>query len=113
MAIRFLLGNRCKIGTLYGERIAAPVCGLVRNDREIGHWFLKLMTLPRRERLWCSETDMHIRFIVNSFQTDKKQSLHQIRCRDCFYSSLDFSTMPQIMSTHCSMPRVLVSRQMS
>ena len=69
--------------------------------------------LPRRGRLWCSETDMHIRFIVNSFQTDKKQSLHQIRCRDCFYSSLDFPTMPQIMSTHCSMPRVLVSRQMS
>ena len=57
MAIRFLLGNWCKIGMLYRERIApqafpsvtTPVCGLVRNDREIGHWFLKLMTLPPGE----------------------------------------------------------------
>ena len=46
MAIRFLLGNMFKIGTLQGERIAAPVCALARNDREIGAWFLKLMTLP-------------------------------------------------------------------
>ena len=46
MAIRFLLGNMFEIGTLQGERIATPVCGLVRNDREIGPWFLKLMTLP-------------------------------------------------------------------
>ena len=45
MAIRFLLGNMFEIGTLQGERIATPVCGLVRNDREIGPWFLKLMTL--------------------------------------------------------------------
>ena len=49
MAIRFLLGNMFEIGTLQGERIATPVCGLVRNDREIGPWFLKLMTLPRGE----------------------------------------------------------------
>ncbi len=48
MAIRFLLGNMFKIGTLQGERIAAPVCALARNDREIGAWFLKLMTLPPR-----------------------------------------------------------------
>ena len=46
MAIRFLLGNMFKIGTLQGERIAAPVCATSRNDREIGAWFLKLMTLP-------------------------------------------------------------------
>ena len=32
VAIRFLLGNRCKIGTLYGERIATPVWALARND---------------------------------------------------------------------------------
>ena len=49
MAIRFLLGNMFKIGTLQGERIAAPVCALARNDREIGAWFLKLMTLPSGE----------------------------------------------------------------
>ena len=49
MAIRFLLGNMFKIGTLQGERIAAPVCALARNDREIGAWFLKLMTLPPGE----------------------------------------------------------------
>ncbi|MDY4582770.1 MAG: hypothetical protein SPD81_07965, partial [Candidatus Faecousia sp.] len=48
-AIRFLLGNMFEIGTLQGERIATPVCGLVRNDREIGPWFLKLMTLPPGE----------------------------------------------------------------
>ena len=46
MAIRFLLGNMFEIGTLQGERIATPVCGLVRNDRKIGACFLKLMTLP-------------------------------------------------------------------
>ena len=46
VAIRFLLGNMFEIGTLQGERIATPVCGLVRNDRKIGACFLKLMTLP-------------------------------------------------------------------
>ena len=51
MAIRFLLGNMFAIGTLQGERIATPVCGLVRNDREIGPWFLKLMTLPLRGKV--------------------------------------------------------------
>ena len=33
VAIRLLLGNRHKIRTLKGERIATPVCGLARNDR--------------------------------------------------------------------------------
>ncbi|MCI7810147.1 hypothetical protein MR626_12855, partial [bacterium] len=51
VAIRFLLGNMFEIGTLQGERIATPVCGLVRNDREIGPWFLKLMTLPLEEKV--------------------------------------------------------------
>ncbi len=59
MAIRFLLGNMFKIGTLQGERIAprafpsvtAPVCATSRNDREIGARFLKLMTLPEGEGL--------------------------------------------------------------
>ena len=46
VAIRFLLGNMFEIGTLQGERIATPVCGLVRNDRKNGACFLKLMTLP-------------------------------------------------------------------
>ena len=54
MAIRFLLGNMFEIGTLQGERIATPVCGLVRNDREIGPWFLQLMILPQRGGLMCS-----------------------------------------------------------
>ena len=49
VAIRFLLGNMFEIGTLQGERIATPVCGLVRNDRKIGACFLKLMTLPSGE----------------------------------------------------------------
>ena len=49
MAIRFLLGNMFEIGTLQGERIATPVCGLVRNDRKNGACFLKLMTLPSGE----------------------------------------------------------------
>ena len=56
MAIRFLLGNMFEIGTLQGERIATPVCGLVRNDREIGPWFLKLMTLPPRGKVLRSVT---------------------------------------------------------
>ena len=51
MAIRFLLGNMFKTGTLQGERIAAPVCATSRNDREIGAWFLKLMTLPPRGKV--------------------------------------------------------------
>ena len=36
VAIRILLGGRYKIATLQGERIAAPVCGLARNDRGNG-----------------------------------------------------------------------------
>ena len=59
MAIRFLLGNMFKTRTLQGERIAprafpsvtAPVCATSRNDREIGAWFLKLMTLPPRGKV--------------------------------------------------------------
>ena len=51
VAICFLLGNMFKTGTLQGERIAAPVCALARNDREIGAWFLKLMTLPPRGKV--------------------------------------------------------------
>lgn len=31
----------------------------------------------------------------------------------CYASSLDLSTMPQTMSTHCSIPSVPVSMQMS
>ena len=57
VAIRFLLGNMFEIGTLQGERIATPVCGLVRNDREIGPWFLKLMTLPPGGR-HCAPTSL-------------------------------------------------------
>ena len=59
MAIRFLLGNMFEIGTLQGERIATPVCGLVRNDREIGPWFLKLMTLPE------GDTTSYILYLIS------------------------------------------------
>ena len=79
MAIRFLLGNRCKIGTLSGERIAAPVCGLVRNDREIGHWFLKLMTLPRGG-WWIAEgeTDEEQRLLLTWNAARRKAITFQI-----------------------------------
>ena len=42
----FSLVTGTKSGRCKGERIAAPVCALARNDRENGAWFLKLMTLP-------------------------------------------------------------------
>ena len=45
----FSLVTGTKSGRCKGERIAAPVCALARNDRENGAWFLKLMTLPPGE----------------------------------------------------------------
>ena len=45
----FSLGTGTKLERCKGERIATPVCALARNDRKIGAWFLKLMTLPRGE----------------------------------------------------------------
>ena len=58
----FSLGNVYDIGTLQGERIAAPVCGLARNDR--GDWgitserpCIRWWRTPRRPGLprgwWC------------------------------------------------------------
>ena len=55
MAIRILLGGRYKIATLQGERIAAPVCGLARNDR--GNGTLQGENgLPRQSADWLAMT---------------------------------------------------------
>ena len=75
VAIRFLLGNMFEIGTLQGERIATPVCGLVRNDREIGPWFLKLMTLPPGEGIAFRHPYKH-QFIGQLSKVNKHKFLY-------------------------------------